>query len=108
MCSTEVHVLMDRRSFLRLSGVQLAAAAATQISSRLTASADDRQIKKVNLAGFGGGTRYTESFGPQVRPHGDEAERLAPPFRASQTLILNPGLTPWAFLLDPFGVLGVS
>ena len=56
---------MDRRSFLRLSGVQLAAAAATQISSRLASSAETGPVRKVILAGFGGGTRYTESFGPQ-------------------------------------------
>ena len=56
---------MDRRSFLRLSGVQLAAVAATQISPRLAVSAETGPVKKVILAGFGGGTRYTESFGPQ-------------------------------------------
>ena len=29
---------------------------------------------------------------------------LRRPFRAFGNLALNPGLAPWAFLLDPFGV----
>src|SRR5437870_11965315 len=32
----------------------------------------------------------------------------APPFRAFCNLALNPGLAPWAVLLDPFGVLGFA
>src|SRR5438128_4790192 len=33
---------------------------------------------------------------------------LRRPFRASAIWTLNPGLAPWAVLLDPFGVLGFA
>ena len=33
---------------------------------------------------------------------------LRRPFRAFRNLDLNPGLAPWAVLLDPFGVLGFA
>ena len=33
---------------------------------------------------------------------------LRRPFRASAIWPLNPGLAPWAVLLDPFGVLGFA
>jgi len=40
---------------------------------------------------------------------GVETDLPAPPFQGSlQSGTLNPGLTPWAFLLDPFGVLGFA
>ena len=38
-----------------------------------------------------------------------ETDVPAPPFQGSlQIRTLNPGLTPWAFPLDPFGVLGFA
>ena len=40
---------------------------------------------------------------------GVEIELPAPPFQGfPQFWTLNPGLAPWAVLLDPFGVLGFA
>lgn len=56
---------MQRRRFLSLLGVQLAAAAGSQGFSSFTEPRGSRAKKKIIIVGFGGGTRYTESFGPQ-------------------------------------------
>jgi hypothetical protein len=53
---------MERRRFLTLLGAQFAAASGT---ARLTCAAPPAPAKKVVIVGFGGGARYSESFGPQ-------------------------------------------
>jgi hypothetical protein len=53
---------MQRRKFLYLAGVQFAGAAAGAIPAP---GNKEQPSRKVVLVGFGGGTRYAESFGPQ-------------------------------------------
>src|SRR5262245_12637499 len=54
---------MERRRFLTLLGLELAGSVTASALPRF--GAPGSRAHKLVLIGFGGGTRYTESFGPQ-------------------------------------------
>jgi hypothetical protein len=53
---------MERRKFLALLGAELAGTCSPRL---FPAIRSDSRIEKLVLVGFGGGTRFAESFGPQ-------------------------------------------
>jgi len=53
---------MERRQFFALLGLELAGSACSIFPA---SDSPGRRPRKLVLVGFGGGTRYTESFGPQ-------------------------------------------